>query len=1334
MYLSFDAVKNGRFRDLSGNGNDGIPHGAVLCRGVNGKGIYVGGWGECVSIAVSESLEDSEAFSLEVWVAPDKDKIDGLITTGDFNAGEEAFGLYTVYGRVDLTYTRADGRRVRLRTRKPYVNLFTLPERSWTHIVGTYDGLRGRIYVNGELVEEGKKEERQKRISLKNPILIGKMYGSPWWALMGAIDEVRVFNRALSDDEVKASYECRRRFKPAPAEGKVAGTIDRLPYRDARARLRFSTPPWIHQLPVKGAGWLNFSNTGDFFLMLTGGKRMRYDLFRFGLLDQRQRREKFWTEVEGSFRLRRLSDGRDYEGRIIVEGKTYHRLAVKESVELTPEGEVKVRYEVRALDEKAPVPYVPLRFNLPSARAIRFVGFDPRGAITGNMPDLGRIVHFRKAVEWSFLDLRLRMWFGEGVEYELKGERSALRWLGGYSGFYGRVQNYQFEGWGKEKICVVDFSFMCKQSSEPPLLDYGTARKITREKPFDFSPLYAPDKDAVRLEPVGRDVPIFGEEEVVRLQAFFPKRMRMTRIVYTVKDAYSGRTVLSASDELSRDWWFAQPQILFRAPKPGVYLVHLKALGMSGEVLGEATHEAVVAGRIPQPVMKPGEKLRLKLVDSVDCTRAGTHKFFSYSGASRVLSKDGVRYRTTLTYRESLSRGEHNDWFGYRLRLKHPEKVHLVEVIYPELDGMNMAVNVLEPKDETAEGRVTAVARVLSGIWTGEDFPSDGKLKSFSTIYFPSADWCVVVCENLHGTRMKDAPGASVARINLYELEGELPKLGLDRSTDRLLGIFTEDGTLVLGSFGRGVLRGESFSMLQPKRENFYREYYRAVADLIRYLRYRGDSVYVFGVYRYRSAQFPSRLFPPTGHATNGDLVALMAKMFEYNGLKLILCVEATPLISVIKKEEYANTLSDVRRGAPTLMQISPDGEFIHGAWGGYLPNPFHPVVQAEYTRLAGELAERYGKYPAVAGIAWLVGFDDITTPSLVYPPAWRRKDVPVQLASTFDDMTIRQFEQFLGRKLPGEPGDPTRFRKRFDWMLKNAKEEWIEFRCRKIAEMYERMKDAVRSKSSSMDFFVVADWVRVFSEPELTSPLDLLRLYSFDPSAYRGKAGLVYCLVMPTNAMIYFDRGYIKSRKLLPNVDKWVNDDGLFRACESIRSGRFLHRQFFENRVILPRDRRWVFKHGQSSSEPSKLVHNSYPQPGGRHNLRDFALIMARGTPSFICWMWCDGGMPMGHEESFREFAYAYRQLPLGHYRLLQNENTVFIRALTDAPEGQACFYAVNTGPENIKLELKNLPGGMRFRDVAASETLSVSAGRSIELEPYQLRVFVEVPPRPGD
>jgi hypothetical protein len=73
---------------------------------------------------------------------------------------------------------------------------------AWYHIAATYDGSFMRVYING--VEDPVKVARTGHLDPSSaPLIIGK----PEFALNGIIDDVRIYNRALSADEVQAPYQ-----------------------------------------------------------------------------------------------------------------------------------------------------------------------------------------------------------------------------------------------------------------------------------------------------------------------------------------------------------------------------------------------------------------------------------------------------------------------------------------------------------------------------------------------------------------------------------------------------------------------------------------------------------------------------------------------------------------------------------------------------------------------------------------------------------------------------------------------------------------------------------------------------------------------------------------------------------------------------------------------------------------------------------------------------------------------------------------------------------------------------------------------------------------------
>jgi hypothetical protein len=76
-----------------------------------------------------------------------------------------------------------------------------LPLNEWTHLATTYDGARQRLYVNGVLVAS--RAQTGSIVVANQPLRIGGNNSSGEF-FQGMIDEVRVYNRALSVGEIAA--------------------------------------------------------------------------------------------------------------------------------------------------------------------------------------------------------------------------------------------------------------------------------------------------------------------------------------------------------------------------------------------------------------------------------------------------------------------------------------------------------------------------------------------------------------------------------------------------------------------------------------------------------------------------------------------------------------------------------------------------------------------------------------------------------------------------------------------------------------------------------------------------------------------------------------------------------------------------------------------------------------------------------------------------------------------------------------------------------------------------------------------------------------------------
>ena len=80
-----------------------------------------------------------------------------------------------------------------------------IPLNKWLHMVGVYDGKSAKYYENGKLMHEyaisGTLKGGDFRVGIGD-----RSDGVNADAIIGIVDEVRIYNRALSETEVKQNY------------------------------------------------------------------------------------------------------------------------------------------------------------------------------------------------------------------------------------------------------------------------------------------------------------------------------------------------------------------------------------------------------------------------------------------------------------------------------------------------------------------------------------------------------------------------------------------------------------------------------------------------------------------------------------------------------------------------------------------------------------------------------------------------------------------------------------------------------------------------------------------------------------------------------------------------------------------------------------------------------------------------------------------------------------------------------------------------------------------------------------------------------------------------
>ncbi|MCK4429342.1 MAG: LamG domain-containing protein, partial [Candidatus Aenigmarchaeota archaeon] len=151
------------------------------------------------------SLNITDAITIEAWV-----KKASLTQHGPFIVEKEDESSY-VYGLYH-TYGGGEARSIRFHIRNSTGDVkgagrFNITDLEWHHITGTFDGRYLKFYGEGVLLDTTDWGSMQ---TIKTGP--GKLYIGVWGKNMGAnhfngtIDEVRIYNRALTPAEILQNF------------------------------------------------------------------------------------------------------------------------------------------------------------------------------------------------------------------------------------------------------------------------------------------------------------------------------------------------------------------------------------------------------------------------------------------------------------------------------------------------------------------------------------------------------------------------------------------------------------------------------------------------------------------------------------------------------------------------------------------------------------------------------------------------------------------------------------------------------------------------------------------------------------------------------------------------------------------------------------------------------------------------------------------------------------------------------------------------------------------------------------------------------------------------
>ncbi|MCK4429393.1 MAG: LamG domain-containing protein, partial [Candidatus Aenigmarchaeota archaeon] len=186
--------------DISKYGNNGTFHADATwtTSGKYGRGVTFDGSGDYMDCGNDPSLNITEEITIEMWVKPDAGVSSGyFITKNHLSHNDNQYGIY-MSGNKATYYP----------TGSPTSATNSIPYNVWTHVVFTRTSGTGQFYINGQV--SGNSGACAMPTKPNFPVRLGCRWNSgtaPTLLFDGIMDEVRIYNKALSADEILLHYQ-----------------------------------------------------------------------------------------------------------------------------------------------------------------------------------------------------------------------------------------------------------------------------------------------------------------------------------------------------------------------------------------------------------------------------------------------------------------------------------------------------------------------------------------------------------------------------------------------------------------------------------------------------------------------------------------------------------------------------------------------------------------------------------------------------------------------------------------------------------------------------------------------------------------------------------------------------------------------------------------------------------------------------------------------------------------------------------------------------------------------------------------------------------------------
>ena len=624
------------------------------------------------------------------------------------------------------------------------------------------------------------------------------------------------------------------------------------------------------------------------------------------------------------------------------------------------------------------------------------------------------------------------------------------------------------------------------------------------------------------------------------------------------------------------------------------------------------------------------------------------------------------------------------DRFAVRLRLPKAPAIYFLEFDYPD--------DAVRTCDVIVQNSASHLATFNVGYCSGDEYRNTGKMLTQRNVFFALSDDVTAIFM----TAREGLPAAA-GEIRIYEpKDGKLP-ISPDRPAPAVNGqtrnvvLYFEDPA-VNSAFETAASRMPGFENMLDK--------------LVAYMKYSGQNMLAYPLVWYQG--YIDGEYNPRMHADT-FLDGFLEK-FDRAGLQFMGTVnqhnlKACPVKSVPAEQQSDGSLLS------SPFSILASGRPNTG-WHGTPPNYniLHPAVQAEFFADLRRILETGAKHPSFKGIVMHLSLHSLHSFG--------------SLEAGYNDYAVEAFSRDTGIAVPVNREAPTRGKLYAEWILKNARQSWIRWRCGKLAAFYRKVDSMVRQARPDLRLVLLpmegsnlygnADYTdRDFAQKQLAE-------MGLDLHCFSGTRIITGQTVFPADHRFYSDR------KMSPERRKRLREFFDTRECYNFmmnpgHSWLHMHDRYWESAIGSTFQNHWSDKPNRLKASwlNEKPWRASTLNPAGFHAMKHYVLPLRYADYMNVS----KGGYLIGTygmDTALAAFSRAFRSLPALPFREQPlNSETVKLRTLSF--QGDTWFYAVNTDDRPACAEL-------RFDAAAAEDTASgrkLPSPLRLELAPYQLRTF---------